>query len=101
MTIGSPHRGTWLARLALSVNMKEMQIDSHWQQLLGTREPAQRPAWFTCFYGHCDNIVFPPSTATLRGADNRHLPAVAHVRMVDHPAPWNEVQARLVNPVRS
>ena len=96
-----PHRGTWLARLALSVNMKEMQIDSHWQQLLGTREPAQRPARFTCFYGHCDNIVFPPSTATLRGADNRHLPAVAHVRMVDHPAPWNEVQARLVNPVRS
>ena len=101
VTIGSPHRGTWLARLALSVNRKEMQIDSLWQQLLGTREAAQRPARFTCFYGHCDNIVFPPSTATLRGADNRHLPAVAHVRMVDHPAPWNEVQARLVNPVRS
>jgi triacylglycerol esterase/lipase EstA (alpha/beta hydrolase family) len=101
VTIGTPHRGTLLARLALSANMQEMRIDSPWQQLLGTREPAQRPARFTCFYGHCDNIVFPPSTATLRGADNRHLPGVAHVHMVDHPAPWQEVQARLLNPVTS
>jgi len=101
VTIGTPHRGTWLARLALSVNMREMRIDSPWQQLLGTREPAQRPARFTCFYGHCDNIVFPPSTATLRGADNRHLPAEAHMHMVDHRAPWDEVQARLAEPVRS
>jgi triacylglycerol esterase/lipase EstA (alpha/beta hydrolase family) len=101
VTIGTPHRGTWLARLALSLNMREMRIDSPWQQLLGKREPAQRPARFTCFYSHCDNIVFPPSTATLRGAHNRHLPGVAHVAMVDHPAPWDEVQARLAEPVRS
>lgn len=100
VTIGTPHRGTWLARWALSKNTREMRFDSPWQQLLGTREPAQRPARFTCFYSHCDNIVFPPCTATLRGADNRHLPGVAHVDMVDHPAPWNEVQARLAEPVR-
>ncbi len=92
VTIGTPHRGTWLARLALSMNTREMRIDSPWQRLLGEREPAERPAKFTCFYSHCDNIVFPPATATLPGADNRHLPGVAHVDMVDHPAPWLEVQ---------
>ena len=42
-----------------------------------------------------DNIVFPASTATLPGADNRHLPAVAHVHMADASAatrrsPWVE-----------
>jgi len=101
VTIGTPHRGTWLARWALSKNTREMRIDSPWQQLLGAREPAQRPARFTCFYSHCDNIVFPPTTATLRGADNRHVPGVAHVDMVDHLAPWDEVQARLAEAVRS
>ena len=100
VTIGTPHRGTWLARLALSMNTREMRIDSPWQRLLGAREPAERPAKFTCFYSHCDNIVFPPATATLSGADNRHLPGVAHVDMVDHPAPWLEVQRLLSQPVR-
>lgn len=100
VTIGTPHRGTWLARWALSTNMREMRIDSPWQRLLGTSELAWRPAKFTCFYSHCDNIVFPPATATLPGADNRHLPGVAHVEMVDEPAPWTEVQRRLAAPLR-
>jgi triacylglycerol lipase len=34
----------------------------------------------------------------LPGADNRHLPAVAHVHMVDHPAPWAETLRRLALP---
>ena len=100
VTIGTPHRGTWLARWAVSSNSREMRIDSPWQRQLGTREPAQRPAKFTCFYSHCDNIVFPPAVASLPGADNRHLPGVAHVDMVDHPAPWAEVQGRLAEPLR-
>ena len=50
----------------------------------------------TCFYSHCDNIVFPPVTATLQGADNRHLPGVAHVQMADHPEPWHELQRCLL-----
>ena len=40
VTIGTPHRGTWLARLLLSNNAREMRIDSPWQRLLATREPA-------------------------------------------------------------
>lgn len=100
VTLGTPHRGTWLARWAVSSNSREMRIDSPWRRLLGTREPATRPARFTCFYSHCDNIVFPPAVATLPGADNRHLPGVAHVDMVDHTAPWAAVQDRLAEPVR-
>ena len=100
VTIGTPHRGTWLARWAVSSNSREMRIDSPWQRLLGTREPADRPARFTCFYSHCDNIVFPPAMATLPGADNRHLPGVPHVDMVDHPAPWAAVQDRLGETLR-
>ena len=54
-------------------------------------ENAARRARFTCFYGHTDNVVFPASTATLAGADNRHLAGVAHVAMAFHPEVFDEV----------
>lgn len=95
VTIGTPHGGTWLARFAFTVNGRQMQLRSGWLQTLASREPAGRAGRMTCFYGHCDNIVFPPATATLPGADNRHLTGVAHVDMVDRPEPWDEVQRRL------
>jgi triacylglycerol esterase/lipase EstA (alpha/beta hydrolase family) len=92
ITIGTPHRGTWLARFALSRNGRQMQQGSAWLAALAGRETAARAQQFTCFYSHCDNIVFPPSTATLPGADNRHLAGVAHVHMADQAAPWEELQ---------
>ena len=98
ITVGTPHRGTWLARFALSRNVRQMQQGSNWLATLAAREPPQRTARFTCFHSHCDNIVFPPANATLPGADNRHLPGVAHVHMVDHPAPWQALMACLDQP---
>jgi triacylglycerol lipase len=95
VTLGTPHRGTWLARFALTRNARQMQQLSGWLQTLAQREPARRAARFTCFYSHCDNIVFPPSTATLDGADNRHLPGVAHVHMASRPEPFDAVLQQL------
>ena len=68
-----------------------MRLDGDWVQALATGEPAQRARLFTCFYSHCDNIVFPASAATLPGADNRHLRGTAHVHMLRHPAVLAEV----------
>jgi triacylglycerol lipase len=92
ISIASPHRGTWLARFATTRNSRQMRQLSGWLRTLVQREAAGRAARFTCFYGHCDNIVFPASAATLQGADNRHLSAVAHVHMADRPEPWQELQ---------
>jgi len=91
ITIGSPHRGTFLGRFGFAPNTRQMRLASRWQQGLASREPAQRFNRFTCFYGHCDNIVFPASTATLPGADNRHLAGIAHVHMAHHDEVFNEV----------
>jgi len=95
ITIGTPHRGTWLARFAMTPNGRQMQQASRWLQALAAREPATRAARFTCFYSHCDNIVFPPATGTLPGADNRHVVGAAHVHMADRPEPWEELLRRL------
>ncbi|WP_428420620.1 esterase/lipase family protein [Methylibium sp.] len=85
ITIATPHRGTWLARLSRTTNSRHMRQASEWLTGLASREPALHTGRFTCFYGHADNIVFPPRVATLPGADNRHLRATAHVAMVFHP----------------
>ncbi|MEY4563088.1 MAG: hypothetical protein RLZZ618_2365 [Pseudomonadota bacterium] len=90
ITIGSPHQGTWPARFGWSTNAREMRQTSALQTGLQAQESAQSNARFTCFYGHCDNIVFPASSGTLPGADNRHLHGVAHVHMADHPAVFAE-----------
>ncbi len=96
LTIGTPHQGTWLARLAPTRNGQQMRQGSAWLRSLAALEPAAPASRFTCFYSHCDNIVFPPATATLPGADNRHLAGVPHVQMADRPEPWAELQRWLV-----
>jgi triacylglycerol lipase len=95
LTVGTPHRGTWLARVGRSRNVQQMCERSAWLLELAANEPAQRYRRFTCFYSHCDHIVFPSSTATLPGADNRHLHARAHVHLLQHPAVLDEVLRRL------
>jgi triacylglycerol lipase len=91
VTIGSPHAGTFLARFGHTPNAQQMRLGHAWQRHLRSHEPPERFGQFTCFYGHCDNIVFPASTATLPGADNRHVPACAHVHMAHHAEVLSEV----------
>jgi pimeloyl-ACP methyl ester carboxylesterase len=81
VTIGTPHRGTWLARFGRGHNGRQMRLLSDWQAQLDHEMPVDRHALFTCWYSNCDNIVFPTSTATLAGADNRLVRGVAHVQM--------------------
>jgi hypothetical protein len=98
VTIGSPHHGTWLGRFGYAPNAQQMRWHSPWLRKLAAAEPAQRYRRFTCFWGYCDNIVFPASTATLQGADNRHLRGHAHVHLLQHPAVLATVLQRLAEP---
>jgi pimeloyl-ACP methyl ester carboxylesterase len=86
ITIGTPHGGTWLGRFGYSTNGSQMRLDSQWVRDLTAHELTAAAVPFTCWYSNCDNIVFPTSTATLAGADNRLVHGVAHVRMAFHSA---------------
>jgi pimeloyl-ACP methyl ester carboxylesterase len=79
ITIGTPHRGTWLALLSLVKNGRQMQMQSDWLRRLERGGEDERNAKFTCWYSNCDNIAFPASTGTLPGADNRLVRGAAHV----------------------
>ena len=91
ITLGTPHQGTWLARFALAGNARQLRPGSAWLRTLSAREPPGRSGGVTCFFSHCDNIIFPPRHAVMPGADEQHLPGVAHVHMIDHAAPWREL----------
>ncbi|MEY2618922.1 MAG: hypothetical protein RL522_1924 [Pseudomonadota bacterium] len=79
VTLGSPHAGTWLARWSHFHNGRQMRQNSGWIQALREDWTPAQALRFTCWYSNCDNIVMPPSTATLPGADNRLLEGAAHV----------------------
>ena len=81
-TLGTPHRGTWLARFSLTPSGKQMRIGSRWLDDLAKLEATRNAAsQFVCYYSNCDNIVFPASLATLPGAERRHVEGLAHVHM--------------------
>jgi triacylglycerol lipase len=91
VTIASPHAGTSLGAHGRGANIAQMRLGSDWLVQLAAKESAASRERFTCFWSHCDNIVFPTRSATLAGADNRHLPVTPHVQMVEHPAVFEEV----------
>ncbi|WKB54883.1 esterase/lipase family protein [Eleftheria terrae] len=97
ITIGTPHRGTWLGRFARTINTRQMRHNGEWLQALSALEPPERYRRFTCFYGHCDNIVFPASTGTLPGAVNWHIAGTAHVQMAFQAQVFQEVLASLAD----
>ncbi|TWO70748.1 alpha/beta fold hydrolase [Caenimonas sedimenti] len=85
VTMGSPHGGTWLGRFSRRANGLQMRLASPWLAELGRYESGRSMPFFVCWYTPCDNIVFPASTATLPGADNRLVRGVAHVDLAFQP----------------
>lgn len=105
ITIGSPHHGTWLAHFSHLPNGRQMRRGNAWLADLVAKERAlygaSPYARFVCWYSHTDNIVFPASTATLEGADNRHVPGAAHVALGFHPRVMRESLALLASAASS
>lgn len=101
ITIGTPHRGTWLARFSYLDNGRQMRHEGDWQTGLLERELAlsanRNAELFVCWYSNTDNIVFPASTATLPGADNRHVAGAAHVALAFHPRVMDESLAMVAS----
>lgn len=95
ITIGSPHHGTALARLARSPAAIEMRLGSDFLRGLMARETQARRSRLTCYWSVCDNIVFPASAATLAGAHNIALQGLPHVGLAMAAPVLNDVLQRL------
>jgi triacylglycerol lipase len=84
-TLGTPHQGTVIAGASHTENGRQMRRASPWLQHNASHLPDSFAKQLTCYFSHCDNIVFPASTASWVGADNRHIEGYAHVELVFAP----------------
>jgi triacylglycerol lipase len=79
ITLGTPHHGSRSARLGPGVDARQMEPDSPW---LATLNEAGRPPVPTlCLWSTHDAVVFPQSSACLRGEREMVLPALGHLSM--------------------
>ena len=85
VTLGTPHRGTWLSRLAYTPNGQQMRQHSPWLQALQRREAEQSERLSQIprlsVHAQTDQIVFPPATATFQAGKNWLVAGVGHVAM--------------------
>jgi triacylglycerol lipase len=81
VTLGTPHQGSWLARLGWGRNAREMRPGCDWMAKLNRCElPAQVTA--TSIYSVHDNFVVPQAAQRLPGAQHVALTGVGHLALV-------------------
>lgn len=82
VTIATPHHGTWLARLAVGRNAREMVPRSDWLASLNSHDCGVPSA---CFWSAGDEIVRPPDSARLAGASETALTLPGHFTLLRAP----------------
>ncbi len=81
VTLGTPHRGTWLARHGFGRNVAQMRLDSDWLRALAAREGTRSGVPFTVILSLHDNIVAPQTIQTLDGAHTIEIAGCGHVEL--------------------
>ncbi len=95
VTLGSPHHGTRLARLALFTCVRDMRGKSGFLEALREQESARPPVVpATSIYTRNDDLVFPPETSELPWADNIAVQGVGHVSLLFDQAVFDLVKQR-------
>jgi triacylglycerol esterase/lipase EstA (alpha/beta hydrolase family) len=82
ITIATPHAGTLFANLGQWRAIHEMRPGSNFLKALAAKEGPKRHVDMTCLYSHHDNIVAPPSNATLPGAKSIAYSGIGHVSLI-------------------
>jgi triacylglycerol esterase/lipase EstA (alpha/beta hydrolase family) len=105
ITLGTPHRGTGLARFGAGVNVREMLWTgsaengrcSDWLQGLARHEDLALRPLFVSIFSHQDNIVSPQLSSQLSGARNIEFNGIGHVALGLDP----RVQQEVMNAIMS
>ncbi|MFK7967071.1 MAG: esterase/lipase family protein [Burkholderiaceae bacterium] len=86
ITLGSPHRGTQLARIGHTEIVRQLSPSNPWLLALFKQEPLARYRLFTVIIAEHDNIVTPQCSQTLPGAKTLSVRGLGHVDLARHPA---------------
>ncbi len=98
ITLGSPHRGTRLAKIALFPCVFDMRRRSGFLDDLAALEAAHPPKVpTTSIYTLNDDLVYPPETSELPWAENIAVQAVGHVSLLFDKGVFQRIAA-LISP---
>jgi pimeloyl-ACP methyl ester carboxylesterase len=95
ITIGTPHRGTWLAAFARTPNARQMRVGSSWMGALADKEPPTLAGLITSWWSECDQIVYPSPTGVYPGSEAKQLRGVGHIALTAREEIWNEIRWRI------
>lgn len=104
ITLGTPHRGTGIARFGIGLNCRQMHwtadgqegVSSEWLRALQANETPDMRALFVSIYSHHDNIIAPQTSSDLQGAKNVELYGIGHVALASDPT----VQTLVIDEIR-
>ena len=97
ITLGTPHRGTRLARLGPGSNARQMRLGSSWLSELAARDVLPQGS-MSIYSGH-DNYVYPQEAATrLDGAAHVAISGVSHLGMAISPRLLGKLREVLESP---
>lgn len=92
VTLGTPHRGTWLARFALTESGRQMREGSPWLADLAASETSAERSVIRCWSSRCDSVVFPEPCAHLAANWHASLVDEGHVSLAFATPVWDGVQ---------
>ncbi|HWS74473.1 MAG TPA: alpha/beta fold hydrolase, partial [Quisquiliibacterium sp.] len=95
VTLGTPHRGTFHARLGVGANTRQMRIDNDWLRALEASETPALRELFTVVLSHHDNIVAPQAIQTLPGAHTVEFAGIGHLSLAYDRRVWAAVDDAL------
>jgi triacylglycerol esterase/lipase EstA (alpha/beta hydrolase family) len=101
ITLGTPHYGSMLARLAPGINGAQMRRgagqrpESAWLRALADGESAATRGLVTSIWSHHDNMVAPQDSSFLPGARNIEFGGIGHVALGRDPRVLAEVMREI------
>jgi pimeloyl-ACP methyl ester carboxylesterase len=101
LTLGTPHAGTLLGKIAHSPNGKQMLWQSEWLAELAASETEETRALKRIALTPQDNIVFPQRSQVLSGIQPVVFEGIGHLQMCTHQPviQWIEQELRSAKPV--
>jgi len=82
VTIAAPHHGTLIAQLFRSTPAQQMSTQSPWLRSLNQVQEGHLPVPMTSIYSLHDNLIAPPGSARLEGAQPHELRGLGHLSLL-------------------
>lgn len=92
VAIGAPNHGTPAAEWCFSTACREMRPGSAFLAALNAGDETPGAARYATWSSPCDEIIRPPSTALLDGAENRRTRCMSHLALLRDTAVYREVR---------